>query len=516
MDMKMVTLAVVGILVGCGFVFATDANSGVKSISMMLEEAQYQEETVGDVNAAISIYEKIMANEEARRPEAAKALYRYGICLVKKGDKEKAAEIFKDVTNKYEDQKIFAMKAGRELEKLSSTVSNADLSLGDNIYANLAPDVIEYIGNTYGMISMQAESKGLYSNSHIYVVTSEMKLLKGGMAYYQNESNAPLTNKVRLTGTTKPGQTLFDIAGRKMNTEIINDPVRPGFYQIYWTPSEPVSPGQFFYYGWSLNESKKLKQEEQGFSKITMQNTFGSKCVETFFLVLPKSIKIAESSEESTKKIDIGDMSIYAWTKEVPAGEKHLVNVTFEYKKVRQEEPGLKQEMNCDIDPNGTMYFKSPVQGTNTSSKPLETFSFKNSDFVHITKMVRDGKEIPFEEVHDGNHYFYNVKLNPPVMPGESGSGYMEGYITGLINPVAGLKDVYKYYMRHNPGSDEPVLRTETFLLPERARVISKAPGMIQESEENGREKLSVKKIIPMGGSMVVSFEYELGSAQKQ
>jgi len=111
--MKMVSLAVIGILVGCGYVYGAQ-----KSVSMMLEEAQYQEETVGDVNVAMSLYEKIIEDEAARRPEVAKAMYRYGVCLAKKGQSDKAAEIFKDVIAKYEDQKIFAMKAERELEKI--------------------------------------------------------------------------------------------------------------------------------------------------------------------------------------------------------------------------------------------------------------------------------------------------------------------------------------------------------------------------------------------------------------
>jgi len=87
-------------------------------VGIMLEEAQYQEETVGEVNAAIGIYETIVKSGEARRPEAAKALYRYGVCLVKKGDKQKAAELFEKVMKEYYEQKVFAMKAQRELEKM--------------------------------------------------------------------------------------------------------------------------------------------------------------------------------------------------------------------------------------------------------------------------------------------------------------------------------------------------------------------------------------------------------------
>ena len=107
----------------CSLSLAADANSTGKPISVLLEEAQYQEETVGDVNAAIVIYEKIMSDEAARRPQAAKAMYRYGMCVLKKGDKDKASAIFKQVVEKYSDQKIFVLKAQKELEKLGVETS---------------------------------------------------------------------------------------------------------------------------------------------------------------------------------------------------------------------------------------------------------------------------------------------------------------------------------------------------------------------------------------------------------
>jgi len=109
--MRVLILVVLGMC--CGNLLGAE-----KSVGIMLEEAQYQEETVGDVNAAIGIYEAIVKSGEARRPEAAKALYRYGVCLVKKGDKQKAAELFEKVMKEYYEQKVFAMKAQRELEKM--------------------------------------------------------------------------------------------------------------------------------------------------------------------------------------------------------------------------------------------------------------------------------------------------------------------------------------------------------------------------------------------------------------
>ena len=431
--MKMVIAIVTGMLVGCGFIFATDANSGVKSISMMLEEAQYQEETVGDVNAAISIYEKIMANEEARRPEAAKALYRYGICLVKKGDKEKAADVLKQVGQNYSDQKIFAAKAQRELDKLGQIADTG-------VPVVIATEPVNY-----------AEDVPVDLNK--MSVTFNQKMRNGSWAWVT--SNYPYPQIV--------GSPSYDAT---LTTCSIGVKLEAGKAYMVRFNAAP-------YIGF---------RGENGIASKPYVLVFATKGLDG------KATHIPEEMARFAREINSA--------------------------KYNKDNETNKQVMNYDIDPNGTIYFKSPVEGKNTTSEPMERFSFINSDFVHVTKMFRDGKEIPFEEVHEGDHFFYNVKLDPPVMPGESGSGYMEGYITGLINPVPGLKDVYKYYSRHSPGGDVPTKRIETYLLPKGAKLISKTPESIQETEENGRTKLKIEEVIPAGGSIITSFEYKLGGKE--
>jgi tetratricopeptide (TPR) repeat protein len=90
----------------------------------------------------------------------------------------------------------------------------------------------------------------------------------------------------------------------------------------------------------------------------------------------------------------------------------------------------------------------------------------------------------------------------------------MEGYMKGLVKPVSGLDNVYKYYMRHSPDSGVPTKRIETYLLPKGAELISTTPESIKVSEENGRIKLSVDEIIPAGGSLITSFQYKLTNDQ--
>ncbi len=209
-----------------------------------------------------------------------------------------------------------------------------------NIYERLPNEVLTHIGGKYGNVSAEAGAKSLYSNSHIYCVTSDWMLLTGGMGYYRNGSDQPRTERVRLSGTSSPKQTLYDVAGRQMNIEIVPDKVRSNFYHIYWTPSEAIPPGQMFYYGWSNDQSRTLQPAAgPGQYKLAMQNHFGERVIETFFLVVPVNTSIISRTEDFTAKDTVGGFDIYHWSKEVPPNTDHKVDVTL----------GVSQEQLAEI-----------------------------------------------------------------------------------------------------------------------------------------------------------------------
>lgn len=82
-----------------------------ESASDLLEKGIYTEETVGDLDAAIAIYQKIVDEATANRPFAAKALYRLGSCLLKQEKKAKAEEAFNTLIKQYPDQEKLVAKA---------------------------------------------------------------------------------------------------------------------------------------------------------------------------------------------------------------------------------------------------------------------------------------------------------------------------------------------------------------------------------------------------------------------
>ncbi len=73
------------------------------STSELLEEAVYQEETVGDLDAAIDLYQRIADDAAARRPLAARALYRLYRCHERQGNEVQAAVVFARLRKEYPD-----------------------------------------------------------------------------------------------------------------------------------------------------------------------------------------------------------------------------------------------------------------------------------------------------------------------------------------------------------------------------------------------------------------------------
>jgi len=435
--------------------------------SVLLQEGLYAEEIEGDLDAAIKIYEKIIAQAEQTQQTAALAMYRIGICHLKKGDKTQAANQFQQFIEKFPGQKAILAKVHSQLAKIqpaaagrfgpviervvysedsgkafffdldavkafsppeglirnsspqevmawgrkngidlvndrgefeladmiavnvsnrlwdsatpaeisgklknASAINNLPTSLNttyafktreggsgilqilekkDNnlrirykmlsdtalaarlkgsLYEHLPNDVLMHVAGKYGSISSEAVAKGLYSNSHIYFVEADMTLRTGGIGYYRRSSDQPTGSRIHLSGTSDPDQTLYDIAGRKMNIEIVPDSARARFYHIYWTPSEPIPPGQMFYYGWSSDDARRLSRAPSAATyALIMQNKLGSRGIETFFLIVPAGMEIVDKTEDHTAKETVGGFDIYYWSKEVQPNTSNKIDL---------------------------------------------------------------------------------------------------------------------------------------------------------------------------------------------
>jgi len=89
-----------------------------KSASVLLQEGLYAEEIEGDLDAAIKIYEQVIAGAKEAQRVAAQATYRIGMCYLKKGQKDKAAEHFQNIILNFPSQKALVTKAEKQLDKI--------------------------------------------------------------------------------------------------------------------------------------------------------------------------------------------------------------------------------------------------------------------------------------------------------------------------------------------------------------------------------------------------------------
>ena len=91
----------------------------------MLEKAIYTEETVGDLDAAVKLYERRSTEAKKVDAVAAKAQYRLGLCLLKQKKTAEAEAAFKKLIEAYPDQKDWVAKAKKHLP------DQAGLTLGE-------------------------------------------------------------------------------------------------------------------------------------------------------------------------------------------------------------------------------------------------------------------------------------------------------------------------------------------------------------------------------------------------
>ncbi|MGA2916846.1 MAG: DUF3108 domain-containing protein [Sedimentisphaerales bacterium] len=302
----------------------------VKSPAVLLQEGIYAEETEGNLDKAMAIYNQIRKDYNDVERIAARATYQLGLCNLKKGDTQKAADLFEDVISYYPQQTATVKMAQEQLDKLG-----VKKTAEGNVFEILG-QVNTFIGSKYGEICAEAGYNKLYSNCHIYVVDKDFILRSGGMGYVYNWTGNTITGKYFISSTSYPNQKLYDIMGNPMDIEIVPDENRPNLYNIYWNLKEPLAPGGFFNYGWATDGSKPLPNLGGGDAySLTMQNHFGQHCYETFFLALPEGTAITRQSEEYTNKNTLNGWDVYWWKKEVPDNNEHTVSITLNRKKAQ-------------------------------------------------------------------------------------------------------------------------------------------------------------------------------------
>jgi serine/threonine protein kinase len=168
------------------------------------------------------------------------------------------------------------------------------------------------------------------------------------------------------------------------------------------------------------------------------------------------------------------------------------------------------QDVLKDLQPDGTIRFKTTVTQRNTIGEPLKALRFSNSDFIRVDKLTdAQGRTLPFTFTRTGKITLrYEATLAEPVKPGAEFSYVMEGTETGPVKPLA-QPGGFEYTMRHWPGSSR-TRRIERHLLPAGAQLLSKEPADLTERTRDGRVELFIEHVILGGDSLEVRYTFRL------
>ena len=104
-----------GVFVLAAVVASADSVGAAESPSAMLEKAIFTEETVGDLDAAVKLYQETVAEAKKTEAVAAKAQYRLGLCLLKQGKKEQGIAALEEVGRRFPEQKELVAAARKHL-----------------------------------------------------------------------------------------------------------------------------------------------------------------------------------------------------------------------------------------------------------------------------------------------------------------------------------------------------------------------------------------------------------------
>lgn len=96
--------------------------ASAKSGSVLLREGLYAEEVEGDLDAAIAIYQQVIDASDTPKNLTAQALYRLGMCHVKRQDEDAAQQAFARLVSEHPDQTALIEK----VQPLLAQMSGAD------------------------------------------------------------------------------------------------------------------------------------------------------------------------------------------------------------------------------------------------------------------------------------------------------------------------------------------------------------------------------------------------------
>ena len=110
------------------------------SYSQLLENAIFTEETLGDLDAAIEIYQELLGRAQAERSYVAQAQFRLGLCYLKQGKLDEAVVALQKLVSDFPNQEQLVSQARARLSELGHPATEAGM-LARQVWAGADVDV---------------------------------------------------------------------------------------------------------------------------------------------------------------------------------------------------------------------------------------------------------------------------------------------------------------------------------------------------------------------------------------
>ena len=153
--------------------------------AVSLQDGIYQEEIEGDLDAAIAVYQELAVDESVEEFVGAQAMYRMGMCYLKRQDEAQAKSTFQELLVRYPDQTKIVERVHTLLKGL---ISPDPASL-------MPPDTLFYV--ELGSPGKQIETI--------------LNMLRG----------TPLANPLAALGPSGPGQQPKDVVAALLNPSMV-------------------------------------------------------------------------------------------------------------------------------------------------------------------------------------------------------------------------------------------------------------------------------------------------------
>lgn len=205
-----------------------------------------------------------------------------------------------------------------------STVIRDTIEANDKI---TSAEIIQYASR---IETESAEKSDALTNTRITVVDEDMNVYGGGTFDVTNDSSKVCVGEISLPWITDSMKmAVFNEKGSRLEARLVQwKPLRPGRFRVYITLDKPLLPGQRrSFVHWDGYGKPLRKTEARDRYTLTIQNSPGPDCLESFILVLALNVEIQLSSQEHTSYERIDGHPVYVWQEYIPSGKNHKVTV---------------------------------------------------------------------------------------------------------------------------------------------------------------------------------------------